>query len=148
VRYAIRRVLPALCVFGALVMTGCAKQLSGAAEPGVDLKSMRTFYIVRDKETKVTTAMQKELAARGFTATMGPDSATPAFADCKVLAEDKWMWDLTMYPIEVKVSMVNPRTGALLASGRSYRTSLVRKSPDEMVKEVFDQIFGTAPVTK
>jgi hypothetical protein len=55
------------------------------------------------------------------------------------------MWDITMYPLEIKVDFVNPKTGALLASGRSYRTSMVRKSPEEMVKEIFDKIFATAP---
>jgi hypothetical protein len=94
---------------------------------------------------EVTTAIQKDLTARGFTGTLGPDSATPTFVDAKVIAQDKWMWDITMYPLEVKIDVVTPKTGALLASGRSYHTSLVRKSPDEMVHEVFDKIFGMAP---
>jgi hypothetical protein len=122
---------------------GCSQQLSGAVEPGVSLSGVKTYYVVRDKETDVTTAIQKDLTARGLVATCGPESATPPAADCKVIATDKWMWDLTMYPLEVKLEVVNARTGALMASGRSYRTSLVRKSPDEMVKEIFDKIFMT-----
>jgi hypothetical protein len=141
-RYA--TLLSALSILVSLA-GGCAQQVTGAAEPGASLNTMRTFYIVRDQETKVTTAIQKDLTARGFTATLGPDSAVPPFVDAKVIALDKWMWDMTMYPLEVKIDVVNPKTGALLASGRSYHTSLVRKSPDEMVHEVFDKIFGAAP---
>ncbi|HEY7116419.1 MAG TPA: DUF4136 domain-containing protein [Tepidisphaeraceae bacterium] len=132
-------------LYGLLFGAGCAQQLSGAVEPGVDVGGIRSFYIVRDKETDVTTAIQKDLTSRGFTVTAGPESTMPSLVDARVLAKDKWMWDITMYLLEVKVEIVHPRTGALLASGRSYRTSLVRKSPQEMVNEVFNKIFPNSP---
>jgi hypothetical protein len=135
-----------LAVVGLFGVGGCSQQLSGDVEPGVDLRGVRTYYVVKTEETKVTTAIEAELRGRGFTASSGPETAVPASADCKVLATDKWVWDMTMYPLEVKVEMVDARTGKLMASGRSYRTSMVRKSPQEMVKEIFDKIFGTGVV--
>ena len=132
----------ALC--GLLLTAGCSQQLSGAAEPGVNIAQYHSFYVAREKENDVTNAIQKDLAGRGLTAAQGLESTVPPAADCKVLAQDKWMWDITMYPLEIKVDFVNPKTGALLASGRSYRTSMVRKSPEEMVKEIFDKIFASA----
>jgi hypothetical protein len=60
------------------------------------------------------------------------------------------MWDITMYMIQLDVQFRKPQNDMPLATGSSRRTSLVRKSPSEMVKEVLDVIFtkvrpATAP---
>ena len=54
---------------------------------------------------------------------------------------DRWMWDITMYMLELTVHVRNPETNASLAVGNSYHTSLSRKSPVEMVEEVLNNIF-------
>jgi hypothetical protein len=136
--------LALLCVLLLPLAAGC-HQVSGSAAPGANLTAGKTYYVIRDKQSDATDAVQKDLARRGYVATTGPESLTPSSADCKVLVEDHWMWDITMYLTELKVRVVNAKTGAELASGRSYRPSLERKSPDEMAQEVFDQIFGTTP---
>jgi hypothetical protein len=137
------------CILSLTALTGtvgCAKQeLSGAAEPGVQLSRLKSFHVVQGDSDDVTKALAGDLTARGFTVTTGTESTTPATAQCKVLSTNKWMWDITMYPLEIKVEMVDPKSGALLASGRSYRTSMVRKSPEGMAHEIFDKIFGPAP---
>jgi hypothetical protein len=123
--------------------TGCA-EVSGSSAPGVSLAPTKSFYVVRDKQSDATDAVQRELARRGFVATTGPESAMPANTDAKVLVEDHWYWDVTMYLVELKINLLNAKTGAAMASGRSYRPSLERKSPDEMSHEIFDRIFATA----
>jgi hypothetical protein len=52
------------------------------------------------------------------------------------------MWDITMYMIALSISIRDPNNDVQLASGHSTRSSLVRKSPEEMVKEVLTKIFA------
>src|SRR5690242_15646118 len=123
---------------GLLFVVGCASQQSGKLEQGVDSARLRSFHVVTagDRKGDVTNAIHKELERRGFTVTEGSEKdPTAASVDVLVMSTDKWMWDMSMYLIEVKIDLVDPRSGALLGSGRSYRTSLARKSPDYMVKE-------------
>lgn len=54
---------------------------------------------------------------------------------------DKWMWDITMYLLELTVNVRDPQTGFPVAVGDSLHTSLTRKSPPEMVDEVLDNVF-------
>ena len=125
---------------------GCASQQSGSLEQGVDAARLRSFHVITsgDRKGDVTNAIHKELERRGYAVTEGSEKdPSVGSADAMVMSTDKWMWDMTMYLIEVKIDLVDPRSGALLGSGRSYRTSLARKSPDYMVKEVFDEIFQT-----
>jgi len=135
-------------VMAALVMcaalgSGCSHQISGGPEAGVDMNRYHSFYVVSEKsDADVAKALQADLSARGLSVSGGPDSSAAA-ADCKVIYHDKWMWDMTMYLLEVKLEMVDPRSGAMLASGRCYRTSMARKAPEVMVKEITDRIFGT-----
>ena len=49
--------------------------------------------------------------------------------------KDKWMWDITMYMIELTITFREPGTDYPLAEGNSYHTSLTRKSPEEMVDD-------------
>ena len=141
-RLVVVNLLLALC--GASLAAGCVSEQSGTIEPGANLGAMKAFYIVRDKDGDVAKAIETDLARRGYSATAGSESAMPANAECMILFTDKWVWDITMYLLEVKVELVDPKTGALFASGRSYRTSLVRGSPEDMVREVFDRIFQPA----
>jgi hypothetical protein len=43
--------------------------------------------------------------------------------------------------IELRIQFKNAGSGMLIASGNSYRTSLARKSSEEMVEEVLTEIF-------
>jgi hypothetical protein len=142
---------PIACVALLLVFViagGCSHQIQAAPEAGVDIGRFTTYHVVAPEPGEVVTAIKNDLTGRGFSVTTGPESATPSNAQCKVIAHDKWMWDITMYLLEVKMEMVDARTGALLASGRCYRTSTVRKSPKVMVKEITDKIYGTDPKSK
>ena len=54
---------------------------------------------------------------------------------------DKWMWDITMYLLELTVTIRDPQSDFPLATGNSLHTSLTRLSPPDMVKEVLDNIY-------
>jgi len=109
---------------------------------------VRSYYVVRPEASDVVTAIENDLKGRGFAVTTGPESSTPATADCKVIAHDKWMWDITMYLIELTVTVREPKSDFPLATGNSLHSSLTRLSPTEMVDEVVGNIFKESEKSK
>ena len=69
-------------------------------------------------------------------------AAAPAATDISVTYIDKWMWDITMYMVELTIDFRDPKTNFPLATGNSLHTSLTRKSPDAMVDEVLNNILS------
>ena len=127
-----------------LLVLGCAK-LTASVPSGSDLTRLKSFYVIRlvQDERGINQLIRNDLATRGLEATTGPESARPQAVDVIVTYEDRWMWDITMYMLSLNISFRNPETNTFLASGQSYRPSLERKEPREMVKEVLDEIFKT-----
>ena len=82
------------------------------------------------------------LSTRGYTVTFGEEGGAPDDATVVVTYVDKWMWDITMYLIELTITFRDPTSGAAIGSGNSYHTSLTRLSPDEMVDEVLNNVFA------
>lgn len=127
-----------------LFLVGCASaNLTTSVPPGTDLTKLQSVYVVRhDRDGRgVNEAIRDELSKRGFSATIGTDSAPPQGVDAVVTYIDRWMWDITMYLLSLNIQFRHPETNALLVSGQSYRTSLVRKEPAEMASEILDAIF-------
>jgi hypothetical protein len=60
---------------------------------------------------------------------------------------DRWMWDMTLYLLELTVTLRDATNDFPLAVGNSYHTSLTRLSPEEMVDEVIGNIFKAAKQT-
>jgi hypothetical protein len=58
------------------------------------------------------------------------------------------MWDITMYLVELTVTIREPKSDYPLATGNSLHTSLTRLSPPEMVDEVVGNIFKESDKTK
>jgi hypothetical protein len=65
----------------------------------------------------------------------------PAEVDATLTYQDKWMWDITMYMIQLTVQLREPKTDIALATAKSYRPSLQRKNPAGMAEEVLTQLF-------
>jgi len=135
------RLTTALAVF-VLALTGCAS-LSASKAPDVQLDTLKTLYVARQpKDDKGIEKMFAErLNTMGRTATSGDSPDPPQPVDAVVTYQDKWMWDITMYLIELHVQIRDGKSGAILASGESRRPSLERKSPDAMVEETLKEIF-------
>lgn len=125
-------------------LTGCASKQSGSIVPGADLNTVKKFYVVRlpADNRGVEKLIVQDLVGRGYVATSGEAVNVPADVDAVVTYQDKWMWDITMYMIQLDIQLRKPSNDMPLASGSSMRTSLKRKAPAAMVKEVLDQIYA------
>ncbi|WP_438479911.1 hypothetical protein [Oleiharenicola lentus] len=132
-----------LLVISAAFLSGCITKLNSEISPGTDLAAINKVYVVRleKDERGVEKLIADRLSLLGKQATSGERAGIPADVDAIVTYQDKWMWDITMYMIELYVQIRKPKTEIALATGHSMRTSLVRKSPPEMVDEVITDIF-------
>ncbi len=130
------------------LLTGCVSSQKGTILPGNDIRTLKKFYVVQiPADTRgVNRMIADELVTRGFVVTTGPASLAPVEVDAVLTYQDKWMWDITMYMIKLDIQLRKPVSEVPMATGTSTRSSLVRKSPPEMIKEVLDQIYGQAGV--
>jgi hypothetical protein len=126
--------------------SGCAVNRATAnVSPDADIGKARTFYVVKqEKDERGTDALIRDnLQKRGFKASSGPELATaPAGVDAVVTYIDKWMWDITMYMLELTVQLRDPKTNFPMATGNSFHTSMSRLAPPQMVDEVLTNIFN------
>jgi hypothetical protein len=130
----------------AIATSGCAlNQANAAVDPSAELDRIRTLHVMKhDSDQRELYALIAEnLRKRGYTVTASVDKpSTPV--DAVVTYSDRWMWDITMYLLELRVNLREPATDFPLATGHSMHTSLTRLSPEDMVNEVFDKIFKNA----
>lgn len=140
-----RRSLPVAAAIALGALPGCVSQQSATVSPGADLGRIRTLHVVRlpADERGIDQLIATEFRRGGFTVTTGTEAAVPPDADAIVTYSDRWMWDITMYMISLDIVLRDPRSHFPIASGRSVRSSLVRGTPEEMVREVIGKIFGT-----
>jgi len=83
-----------------------------------------------------------ELTKRGYKAiSVGQVDASLENVGIIVTYFDKWIWDLSMYMLELDVQFRSPKDRFSLVKGNSYHTSLTRKSPEEMVSEVIGNML-------
>lgn len=144
----IKRIASILFALMALALsTGCAvNRATATLMPDADLSKVKTVYVVKhDKDDRgVGDLIKTNLAGRGYKAEMGPEVKPPYKADAVVTYVDKWMWDITMYLLELTIT-VRDKNDFPLATGNSLHTSLTRKSPPEMVDEVVNNIVTAKP---
>jgi hypothetical protein len=129
----------------AISLAGCAvNRASGTFDPGKDIVGSDVFYVERfnPDNRDIHKLIADNLSTRGYTVTFGEGGGAPDDATVVVTYVDKWMWDITMYLIELTITFRDPASGAAIGSGNSYHTSLTRLSPDEMVDEVLNNIFA------
>ena len=129
----------------ASLMTGCAvNRATGSVDPSANLSSIKSMYVKKLADDDNTYALiAYKLRTKGVTVTTGSEAA-PAGVDAVVTYLDKWMWDITMYMLELTITIRDPKTDFPLATGNSFHTSLTRLSPKEMVNEVVDNIYKGA----
>lgn len=125
----------------AISLTGCANRATAKVDPTADLKSMKTMHVVKipNETAEIDRLIADDLRQRGYTVTTGTEK--PSSVDAVVTYVDKWMWDITMYLLELTITIREPKTDFPLATGNSLHGSLTRKSPPEMVEEVMGNIF-------
>ena len=125
-------------------LSGCAvNRATGNFDPGKSLTQADVFYVERfgPDNRGLEKIVADNLSVRGYTASYGEEGLAPDNATVLVTYVDKWMWDMTMYLLELTITFRDPETRAAIGSGNSYHTSLTRLSPEEMVDEVLGNIF-------
>lgn len=124
-----------------LFSSGCAvNRATATLEPTADLAGIKSIYVTLapdDWGTKLL--IVNKLKTMGYMVNDGVDR--PSNVDAVVTYEEKWMWDITMYMLELTITIRDPKNDFPLASGNSYHTSLTRLSPEKMVDEVINNIF-------
>ena len=129
-----------------LFNSGCAvNRATATLDPNanfVDFKSIHVTKFAPD-ERGINILIANKFKEMGYQVTSGVD--TPDGVDVVVTYKDKWMWDITLYMLELTVNIRDPQTNFPMATGNSYHTSLTRKSPEEMVNEVINNIFKQIP---
>lgn len=125
--------------------SGCAvNRATGSVEPGANLAPIKTIHVVKAAEDgrDINGLIAARLKDMGYQATTGADKR--ADVDANMTYVDRWMWDITMYMIELTVILRDARTDFPLAKANSFHTSLTRQSPKEMVQEVTTNMFKDA----
>ncbi|MBI4808057.1 MAG: hypothetical protein HY799_03800 [Nitrosomonadales bacterium] len=122
--------------------TGCTNRATGSVSPSTNLSALKTMYVkkIPADNREVNVLITEKLRSKGIAVTTGVEAA-PGNIDAVVTYVDKWMWDITMYMLELTIEIRDPKTDAQLATGNSLHTSLTRKSSKEMVDEVVENIY-------
>jgi uncharacterized lipoprotein YajG len=145
-------VLPRILLAMACVtFSACAiNRESANFDPDQDVDKTDVIFVERFEPDKrnLNKIIADNISVRGYTATSGETGQAPDNATMLVTYVDKWMWDITNYMIELTITFRDSASGAAIASGNSYHTSLTRLSPEEMIDEVLTNIFeaDTKPV--
>ena len=123
-----------------LVMTGCSSKLTSDLVPGATLNTKGKFYVVHFEPDKrnLNVMIADRLKLMGYDAIAGEQNNMPSDIETVVTYVDNWQWDITNYMIEINVQFRDAKDNSLIMSGKSHRTSLVRKSPEEMIRETLE----------
>lgn len=139
-----------LIVFLFALISGCSTALKSDIDPNVDISNFKTFYV--QKFVPDGRGLEKIIASKlnelGYHATSGLASQSPNKVDVIVTYRDHWMWDITMYMLEIDIQFHYPDNDYIFATGNSYRTSLVRKTPEYMIEEVLRTMLGKLPMPR
>lgn len=140
-----RRLTGSFIILCTLSLTaGCAvNRATASLTPGTDLAKINSLYVVKSTEDdrEINELIKASLIKRGYTVTTGSDQKPSDKVDVILTYVDKWFWDITMYMLELTITLRDPNSNFPMAVGNSYHTSLARKSKEEMVDEVLDNIF-------
>lgn len=137
------RLISIFLVIGVLLTSGCAvNRATATVDPSADLVGVKSVYVQKlaPDERGINVLIANKLKSMGYEVDTGAFSSDDE-VDVLVTYKDKWMWDITMYMLELTVVIRDPKNDFPLASGNSFHTSLSRKSPEEMVDEVVENIF-------
>jgi len=140
-----------LCFLAAvLTLASACSSFTTQVSPGVNIKDYKTFYVEKlpADERHIDHVIRDEMNKLGLAATAGPGAERPANVAAVVTYEDRWMWDITMYMLSLQINIRNASNDVLLANGSTSYTSLVRKSPEFMAREILTTIFrGERPTS-
>jgi len=106
-----------------LLCTSCMSQSSLDGLPLAELHPAEAIFYVEKQPADthgLNEAIARILSARGLTAV----TSAPETYDYRITYIDRWYWDMRMYMIDFRIDVRDPDTNLLLATARSYQTSL------------------------
>ena len=132
-----KRSILLLCVLLCIILTGCSTNLTANLAPGASFNELGKTYVVRFEpdERQLHQKIADQLSLLGYPASAGEERNIPADVDTLVTYQDNWQWDMSNYMIRIQIQFRDGKTRELIVSGESYRTSLARRSPEEMMKK-------------
>jgi hypothetical protein len=132
-----------IIAFIALTFSACANRQSVSVASTTNMQSLKTIYVVHQPKDKnqINQLIAENLRYRGVTATTDA-SSSPSNVDAVITYIDRWMWDITMYLLQLTVTVSDPKTNAQIATATSLHGSLTRLSPVEMVNETLGNIYN------
>jgi hypothetical protein len=130
-------------------LNSCAHTSDRQFAPGYSdarLSNLKTFYVRNDSEDQedkqpLAADLVSELNSLGYKATTGSSQRPPSKVDAVISFSDQWMWDITMYMLSLELQLREPGSDTVFATAKTVRTSLVRKSQKEMVRETLSKLL-------
>lgn len=129
-----------------LSLSNCTHQNTRQLSPGYGesrVAKLRTFYVRKhaDDSYNLDQDIVVQLQEMGYRASSGSAQLPAVKVDAVITYNDRWMWDMTMYMLSLDVQLREPGSDYNLASAKTVRTSLVRKSQREMVRETLTKLL-------
>lgn len=127
----------------ALLLVGCAiNRVTADKQPSFDTIRIKSIYVLKHNQDSrgINLLISEKLKRMGYIVSTG--DKIPSNIDANVTYKDRWMWDFTLYMLELSVTIRDKDSDFPLAIGKSFHTSLTRKSPEEMVEEVLTNLFS------
>jgi hypothetical protein len=141
----IRSLAVATTIFATAACGTSGAQYHVTTLPGSRIRSMKSFYVVhRDSDPRhIERDIAQQLVDLGYQATSGPtEPADPDQYDAVVTYIDRYMWDMSMYCLQLTLYVRDTRTGYITATASSWRPSLVRKTPAGHAKILLTELLG------
>lgn len=145
---ALARVLSIATVIAcAWTQNACVHTSERQLSPGCNaakIANMRSFHVRENvgDDNHIAAFIVDDLRKMGKQASSSTAKSAPQKVDAVITYKDQWMWDITMYMLGLDIQLREPGTDAILATSKTVATSLVRKSPKEMVSETMGTLFG------
>jgi len=113
------------------------------ADPTADLSAVRSIYVKRlySDSRGVNVLIAKQLTARGYVVTTGPDK--PMGVDAIVTYADDWKWDLWWFMTQLVITIRDSATDYPLVSGYALNVA-GGFSPEDMVDRVLGAMLKKA----
>jgi hypothetical protein len=105
----------------------------------------KQIYVVQSsrKERGFLKEIERNLKERGFIVTSGPMEGVSEQSEFYLVYEDRWHWDIYMYPNRVKMAIYDAQTRDLLGSAE-FKNSVYHTyaHPLEITDELLGRMFG------
>jgi len=128
-----------------LLATGCASgaHRSVTVLPGGRLDGLRRFYVEHQPADgrHIESDIRDQLQELGYVARAGEGPPPDGEFDARVSYVDRIMWDMSNYCIQLTIYIQDLASGYVVATGSSYRPSLVRKTPAGHAKLLLTDLF-------